>query len=435
MADTQPLLYRRIVAGTQLDEWLYGAQRQSWLTSVKAELIKIPTRAELYNSSFWLTERGKLDEFLCAIQAGGPGEGLAAEKSAAMAASPAASPAATWAEKPTRRIVMWNVLKGISFELLVEKLTTDERLASADILLLNEIDVGMARSENRHVAAALAARLGMYWHFVPSYLELTKGLGSDLAAPGENTVSQHGVAILSREKPTHVAAVPLPETFDVFPFHEKRLGQRTALVATFTFPGIDGPPAELTVGTAHLEVRGVPAGRAVQVTAILDGLARYFKIIDRDPEAKQPVIFAGDFNTHTFSRGTFRRSLDAFFALLLTPRAARRRRLLTPWIDGYEPLFDRLRERGYRWEDLNCVTPTAWAPVHSIEEGDRFGGLIKTLIGRLLLDDPRGVALHLDWFFGRQIKLKQGSSPQALADLIKDCLPSDHMPILVDLDI
>src|SRR5690348_8498426 len=95
------------------------------------------------------------------------------------------------------RIVTWNIEKGKRWKLLEECLALDS-IRSADILCLNEVDDGMARSGNRCVGYDIADRLGMQVVFGPAFKELTKGFGDELFAPGENTTAIQGNATLSR---------------------------------------------------------------------------------------------------------------------------------------------------------------------------------------------------------------------------------------------
>ena len=96
------------------------------------------------------------------------------------------------------RIVGWNLERGIHYEPQLEVLRNHEYLSKADVLLLTETDVGMARSGNRGVAQDLARELGMSYAFSPCYLNLAKGSGGEYDVEGENDLGLHGNAILSR---------------------------------------------------------------------------------------------------------------------------------------------------------------------------------------------------------------------------------------------
>src|SRR5262245_59139870 len=95
------------------------------------------------------------------------------------------------------RIVTWNIEKGKRCPLL-EKCLSHEAIRTADVLCLNEVDDGMARSGNLRIADEISGRLGMSVVFGRTFKELTKGIGDELLAPGENTTAIQGNAMLSR---------------------------------------------------------------------------------------------------------------------------------------------------------------------------------------------------------------------------------------------
>src|SRR5215831_6592169 len=114
-------------------------------------------------------------------------------------------------------IVAWNIEKGKRWQLLEECLLY-ERIRTADILCLNEVDEGMARSGNLSIAHEIGDRLGMSVVFGPTFKECTKGIGDELLAPGENTTAVQGNAILSRFPIVDSENLQLPSCFD----HTKR---------------------------------------------------------------------------------------------------------------------------------------------------------------------------------------------------------------------
>src|SRR5205823_7603420 len=58
------------------------------------------------------------------------------------------------------RLVTWNIEKGKRWSLL-EKCLQHESIRTADVLCLNEVDEGMARSGNLRIGHEIASRLGM----------------------------------------------------------------------------------------------------------------------------------------------------------------------------------------------------------------------------------------------------------------------------------
>jgi endonuclease/exonuclease/phosphatase family metal-dependent hydrolase len=280
----------------------------------------------------------------------------------------------------------------------------------------------MARSGNRHVAAALGERLGLHWAFAPNYLELTKGPDEEAATPGENEVGLHGVAILSREPLPVLERVPLPECFDMFAFAEKRYGRRTALLAELA--------DDLVVGSAHLEVRGQPGCRARQMRALLDGVERFLA----DRRLSPRVLLAGDFNSHTFERGTRSRALRGALRLFGLPPGLLHRQLMEPWRGRREPLFDELRRDGYRWEELNDRRATAAEHLARVEETRLLGSLLRALCFERLPLGGRRVGLRLDWFAGRGVVPQPGAAaPCSVGELSPEKIPSDHLPLVLEI--
>ena len=121
-----------------------------------------------------------------------------------------------------------------------------EALRDPDILLLGEMDLGMARSGNAHTTRALATALGMNYAYGVEFLELTGGeLEERKLYPGENEWGYHGNAILSRYPLRNVRMLRFPgiekwyegkganESEKV----QKRLGGRMALFATVRLDG------------------------------------------------------------------------------------------------------------------------------------------------------------------------------------------------------
>ena len=92
------------------------------------------------------------------------------------------------------KIVTWNIEKGKRWQLL-EQCLSHSSIRNADILCLNEVDEGMARSGNRRIAYEIGDRLGMQVVFGQTFKELTKGFGDELRSPGENTTAIQGNAM------------------------------------------------------------------------------------------------------------------------------------------------------------------------------------------------------------------------------------------------
>ena len=93
-------------------------------------------------------------------------------------------------ENQAVRLVTWNIEKGKRWP-LIEKCLQHEAIRSADVLCLNEVDEGMARSGNLRIAHEIGERLGMQVVFGRTFKEFTKGIAEELLAPGENTTAIH----------------------------------------------------------------------------------------------------------------------------------------------------------------------------------------------------------------------------------------------------
>src|SRR5690606_17402896 len=155
--------------------------------------------------------------------------------------------------------VAWNIERGKQYERLRDIAQTAP-MASADLLLLTEVDVGMARSGNRHVAQALAADLDMDYVYCNHHLVLCPGDLGERHVEGSNTLGCHGSALLSRLPIARFASVPLPEFTDKFESLEKRLGCKRALLVEVLLDG-----GALTVVVIHLDPFSPPWYRAAQL--------------------------------------------------------------------------------------------------------------------------------------------------------------------------
>jgi endonuclease/exonuclease/phosphatase family metal-dependent hydrolase len=258
---------------------------------------------------------------------------------------------------PSLRLVEWNIERGIEFD-KIKLLLTDKQgfisevhgeaasntnaekakdevlraqmdvLQSADVLVLNEVDWGMKRSDYRAVVKDLADALKMNWAYGVEFVEVDpKILGTQSFANVENQderkeledlfsvdktrlLGLHGSAILSRYPLRDVKLVPFQyQAYDWYNGEKKygsieagkrkgasilfgeeivrevRRGGRTNLVATIDVP--DLPGGQVTIVAAHLENRTTPKGRVKQMDEILD----FIKPISH------PVVVAGDMNT------------------------------------------------------------------------------------------------------------------------------------------
>lgn len=250
------------------------------------------------------------------------------------------------------RVGLWNIERGLNFELIraalgdpaqfrsmmkTEDLNPKQQeivqselatLQDVDVLVLNEADWGMKRTEYRNVTRELAAALHMSYAFGVEFVEVDpvfelgtekvhltdpqqdQRLQQDLQVDREHYHGLHGTAILSRYPIGHARIFRLPVCYDWYKkeynsiskleqgrrwtaqklFRERvarelRHGGRMALIADISVP--DLPSGQATVVAAHLENKCQPGCRRRQMQALLSEVQT-----DRNP-----VILAGDLNT------------------------------------------------------------------------------------------------------------------------------------------
>ena len=295
------------------------------------------------------------------------------------------------ASRSPARVVAWNAERGRDVPALARVL----RRAGPDLVLLSEMDLGMARSDNRHAARDLARELGLGCVYGVEFVELGLG-GPDERANllGEaNREGLHGGAILSAaplEDPVVVRLESDGAWFTESEREEPRIGGRIAVMATWC---LEGEP--VTVAAVHLESHSDPDLRAAQTDALLAAI--------ESRAAGGPALVGGDLNT--FSLG-FAELTDR--AALRVSLEADRERLIHPV--PYEPLFERARARGYSWEDCNVMR----VATHRVIEP---------------APSARG-GLKLDWLLARGLAC---SEPEVLEAVHPDtgAALSDHEPIAV----
>jgi endonuclease/exonuclease/phosphatase family metal-dependent hydrolase len=307
------------------------------------------------------------------------------------------------AASPDRiRLVSWNIEKGKRWQLL-EKCLEVEVIRSADVLCLNEVDDGMARSGNRRIAHEIGQNLGMAVVFGQTFKELTKGVGDERFAPGENTTAVQGNAILSRLPILGWRNLRLPVCHDPNKSEERREGGRCALIASLDCGG-----RALTVVSTHLEVFKTMDCRRRQMKFLLDELGA------------GPAVIAGDFNTNTFQRGSAFRTFQSLFHLL---RKNMRSRAMQP--SDWEPLFRELRHAGFSWNEFNDASATCSVDLASLEDRK----YVPNFLRKRILKNCRILPLRLDFITCRGLRAL--SPGRTITDL--PCQPSDHLPITCDL--
>lgn len=300
-----------------------------------------------------------------------------------------AAPAAAAPLGEEVRVVAWNTERCCDPAAAARLL---ER-SGAEVALLTEMDLGMARSGQRHTTRELAATLGWGYAFGVEFVELDLGSASERAAWAghENHAGLHGCAIASGAPLQRPALVRLESRGDWFDGHrgERRVGGRVALVAQ-----VGSGDERLTLAAVHLENFTDPADRAEQLAVLLRALERY------DPEA--PALIGGDLNTFSLAA-----------ADLLDPERVERALAEAPdrWTHPvpHEPLFEAAAAAGYAWRDCN-----------DLSQGTHR--------------HPRGTSstrgpMHWDWFLSRGLVVSRPQVIEALDESGRAL--SDHEAIAV----
>lgn len=264
------------------------------------------------------------------------------------------------------RVAYWNIERGLKYDAIEAAFGSEERFAAmldkdefpldsaerkraleqaamlraADVIVLNEVDFGMRRTEYRHIAADLAARLKMNYAFGTQFVELSPVHFSrerKNAGAKEKEFSEvvkvdplrykglHGVAILSRFPLENVRLVPFKnQPYDWYKsekngasmlekgkrkiagtifleetLREVRRGGRGVLLADISDARF--PNGRVTVAAAHLENRTESINRVKQLRELLDAIK----------DVRHPVVVAGDMNTSSsdFTPTSIRREL------------------------------------------------------------------------------------------------------------------------------
>lgn len=204
--------------------------------------------------------------------------------------------------------------------------------AGAQIVLLSEVDLGMARSGNTHNVRDLIAGTGEGYLYGVEFVELDLGDQLEMRdhAGERNARSLHGNAIVSGMALEEPHLIPLEETglwFSGFKGAQHRIGGRMALAAR-----VSGAPKPLWIVSTHLESKTDPADRRAQIQTLLHALDAI--------APNEPCVIGGDFNTKALPRGESERHF-----LLDAP-------------ERDEPLFADLRAAGFAWQGANLALPT-----------------------------------------------------------------------------
>ncbi len=255
-------------------------------------------------------------------------------------------------EDPSFIATVFNMECGTRPEKIMPYLQLHPDLCNADIILANELDYGMARSNNKHVTRDIAEALGMNYAYGIEFITAKAGQGG-------NTLGWHGNAILSKYPLHNAKLVHLPIMYDWF-YRENdcRLGTRVAILAE-----IEAAGRRIGLVCVHLENRATPEERERQLRYLLECADEHFGNI--------PILVGGDMNTNTVNGDTLG-SMNVFYH---NEEEQDRRLAIIPTL---EPLMRCAEEFGYSYTDCNLMNKTT---------------------RRKPMPDGSTVRLNLDWFF------------------------------------
>jgi endonuclease/exonuclease/phosphatase family metal-dependent hydrolase len=377
------------------------------------ELGRHPDSKSLFASQTYQAIKTEIDRVVNAIEYGNHAPKLPLEK------------------KPFYRVIAWNLERGIHAEHQLRTMRMHPVMAKADVFLLPETDIGMARSGNVNVARDMARELGFNYFFATSYLNLCKGNSVEGHYEGENREALHGNAILSRYPLKNLRIVPLKNCKDKMRGSEKRLGCQKALVVDVEFPY-----RTVTMVTVHLDAHSSQRQRASQMETTLSAL-------DDHPH---PVLLGGDLNTSTYN------ARHAFFAFCgfwnkVFRGVGHAIADHYPYPDRKydKPLFDVFRKHGMEYDRYNELgVGTLHYRVEDLKTNRMMQEVVPEWCRRIAEATLRRyggkMSMKLDWFAARGLKpgsVDRGAlRPQVIPDLKFGNTPlSDHDAIVVDVDI
>ncbi|HKS26362.1 MAG TPA: endonuclease/exonuclease/phosphatase family protein [Pyrinomonadaceae bacterium] len=324
------------------------------------------------------------------------------------------------------RATAWNIERGTRLESIIEVLTEHPSIRESDLLLLTELDYGMARSRNRFVAREIAEALQMNYAFAPCYLSLVKGSGLEYSTAGDNTQALHGNALFSRYPIRGAHQLALPNGKDKMRGKEKRLGAQRAVIADVLHP-----LGEFRAVSLHLDAHSTQRHRHLQMKLLLEHLETL--------SPQLPVIIGGDWNTSTYNS---RRALYAVVGfwrrVMMGVDYFIRNHYPHPYRWFERGLFRELERRGYDYRSLNeHGAGTLHYSVEDIAVNTNMADWIPQWCFHFLKWSLRNhggrASLKLDWFAGRGITLAPGTEPRVVGDLSDDKgRLSDHDAIVLE---
>jgi endonuclease/exonuclease/phosphatase family metal-dependent hydrolase len=323
---------------------------------------------------------------------------------------------------PTVHAVHWNILHGCHHQRVLDALQNDPALRDADLISLNEVDIGMQRSGNIDVGRFLARNLGLHGAWCALFLELQGGdpqLRRHAAGESPGSADQEalfGLGLLSRHPLTRPRRLVLETPADLLFDREGKVGDFVALLVT-----VQHPVRPFDVVVTHLDVHGTPLRRLRQMQQILQQIP------------PGPMLLSGDLNTTTFPRGSLWRSLRAFSILAMSPATALQRRLWRPDQPERaprEPLFDALRGAGFEWEHSNDGRESLDLHLADVQEVQRLPGVLRRIAAPVLHHVEARTTHRLDWIASRGMQALGEPPPVTRVPWMRgERAASDHAPL------
>jgi endonuclease/exonuclease/phosphatase family metal-dependent hydrolase len=379
------------------------------------ELARFPSTQALHTSTLYAALRPEIERVLGSV---------AQESFAPEVAGPH-----SFGNCRSIRATAWNIERGKRLPGIISALREHQVMRESDVLLLTELDYGMARTRNQFVAREVACALGFNYAFAPCYIALNKGSGIEAEVAGANTQALHGNALLARYPLRRAHSIALPNGKDKLKGKEKRLGCQRAVVAD-----CEHPAGMFRAVSLHLDAHSTQRHRHRQMKLVLDHL--------QSLSPQLPVLIGGDWNTSTYNSrralyavvGFWRRVMMGvhYFITNHYPHPDR-------WFERH--LFRELEERGWNYRDLNepggC---TLHYDVRNMAVNKNMADWVPQwcfyFLKRALEKHQGRASLKLDWFAGKDLIVDPAHPPRVIGGLLDAEGPlSDHDPITLDFMI
>ena len=197
-------------------------------------------------------------------------------------------------------VAAWNLERCLFPQAAGDKL----KATGAPLVLLSEMDDGMARTAQADPTAIIAADLGMAYAYGLEFLELSLGSETERSycIDAANEKGFHGNAIMAATalRDPFVFRLPGAALWFSDATEQPRVGERCAVGAT-----IDTVAGAFVAVSVHLESVGDGPYRERQMAALIDAVEAHAPGL--------PILIGGDLNTGNHSGGDFR--TDTLFAM------------------------------------------------------------------------------------------------------------------------